>query len=405
MADRLLLLACISSSALGILLSVYIHSSWSSVDLYSDISSFWGRDWVVLGRVPYSPSAGLFEYPPVSGLLLYAARMFGGTIAGSVGGLYSGYYVGFSALSLAAAVALGWSTWRLANSLGVGVNPAYFLFPSMLIYGVYNFDLFNALFIVLSIQLFLERRRGWSAAALGVALATKLVAVVLLPIFLLELSDTRQRTRYLVVSLVAAAVFFVPIAAYNFGYFGQFASFFRSWGLEDAWYIWIFQDQFSGVAKLFGLAVTALLLLRVYTLKMPLVEKGFLALASYLLGTYVYAPQFNVMLIPLAAVLALTSPSLYLLETFNALIILTWFTTPNPTHVGTTPQLMALLRSASLALLSVSVASNAGHSLTAWVRVKLGSVGSGTGPPTAVGEAEGERSGTMRARPQPPRKT
>ncbi len=397
MADKRILVACVSSSVLGIFLSAYIHSSWSSVDLYSDISSFWGRSWLVLGQVPYTPSSGLFEYPPVSGLLLYAARLFGGSIAGPAGGLYAGYYASFSALSLAAAALLGWSVWRLANFLGVSVNPAYFLFPSILVYGVYNFDLFNALFVILSLQFFLEKRRGWSAVFLGVALATKLVAIVLLPILLLELSERRERIRYLTLSIVTVGAFFAPIAMYNFGYFGQFASYFRSWGLEDAWYIWIFRDQFSQVAKLFGLAVMAILLLRVYTLKMPLLEKSFLAFASYLLGTYIYAPQFNVMLIPLVAVLAVTSPFLYLLEAFNALIILTWFTVPDPTHVGTAPQLMALLRSASLALLSISIASEGGHSLTGWLRGRLDFIGHGAESPKLALLVETEPQGVAAA--------
>jgi hypothetical protein len=105
---------------------------------------------------------------------------------------------------------------------------------------------------------------------------------------------------------------------------------------------------------------------------MPLVPRSFIALSAYLLGTYIYAPQFNVMLIPLMAVLAVTSPFVYLLDVFNALIILTWFTVPDSTHPWTLPQAMALLRSASLALLSLSIASSSGHSLISWIRVRTG---------------------------------
>jgi hypothetical protein len=267
---------------------------------------------------------------------------------------------------------LGWSTWRLANALGTRLNPAYFLLPSMVIYGIYNFDLFNALFIVLSLQLFVEKRRDSSAILLGVALATKFVAGVMLPIFLIELSGGKERVRYLALSLVAAGLFFVPIALVNFGYFNQFLNFYSNWGLEDAWYIWIFGDPFSHAAKVFGLVLLAALLIRVYTLKMPLVQKSFLALSAYLLSTYIYAPQFNIMLVPLVAVLAVTDPSLYFMEVFNALLILTWFTVGDPTHAWTLPQAMALLRSACLGLLSISIASSTGHSLTGWLKSKLG---------------------------------
>jgi Gpi18-like mannosyltransferase len=370
--DRRLLAGTITSAVAGIVLSSFIHSNWSVPNIYSDITSFWGRSWVSGGQVPYSSSGAFLEYPPVSGAILYASRVLGGALSGVAGGDYTGYYLAFCAFSLLAIVAIAWSTWRLASDLGVRVNPLYFLLPTMIIYGIYNFDLFNTLFIILCLQLFVEKKKGLSALTLGVALATKFVAVVLLPIFLLELVGTKERVRYLVLSLAVAAAFFVPIAIFNFGYFSQFYSFYSGWGLEDAWYVWIFGDPFSSLAKTFGLIVMGVLLLRVYTLKMPLVPRSFIALSAYLLGTYIYAPQFNVMLIPLMAVLAVTSPFVYLLDVFNALIILTWFTVPDSTHPWTLPQAMALLRSASLALLSLSIASSSGHSLISWIRVRTG---------------------------------
>ena len=377
MTDRRLLWACVTASAAAMLLSALLHSQWSNPTIYSDIQSFWGRDWVASGQLPYSSPDTFLEYPPVSGLALYASRIFGGIISGVAGGEYAGYYVAFSLLCIAASILIAWSAWRLAGDLGVRANPLYFFLPSMIIYGVYNFDIFNALFIVLALQLFVEKRRGWSAVMLGVAVATKLVAALLLPILIIELAGSKDRIRYVVLSAASTAAFFVPIAVFNPGFFSQFLSYFSGWGLEDAWYIWIFGSPFSSFAKPFGADLLVVLLVRVYTLRMPLVQKCLLALSSYLLATYIYAPQFNLMLIPLVAVLAITSPSLYLMEAFNALIILTWFTVPatptgGPTYPWTLPQAMALLRSVFLALLGVSVAAEAGHSLPRWLASRLG---------------------------------
>jgi hypothetical protein len=348
------------------LLSVFLHSPWSVPSIYSDIGSFWGRSWVSGGQVPNSSPDTFFEYPPISGLILYAARILGGN--------YTGYYLALSALSLVAVAVLAWSAWRLGSALGAKVNPLYFLLPSMIIYGIYNFDLFNALFIVLSIQLFVEKRRGWSAVFLGLAVATKLVAGVLLPVFLIELAAWKDRSRYLTTSALVGGAFLVPIVLINPGFFNQFYTYFSNWGLEDAWYIFIFGDQFSRNAKLFGLVLMLALLLRIYTLKnVPMVQRAFLVLTAYLLSTYIYAPQFNVMMVPIVALLALSSPALYFWEAFNALIILTWFTYPDPTHAWTLPQTMALLRSAALAVLGLSVASSTGHSPIRWFRRKAGS--------------------------------
>jgi hypothetical protein len=386
--DRRILTASLGSALGAILLSAFLHSDFTSPSLYSDIASFWGRAWVSAGQVPYSSSATFLEYPPISGLFLFAARVLGGVFAAPAGGLYNGYYDSFSVLSLGAAAVMAWSTWRLAKALGVQLNPVYFLLPSMVIYGVYNFDLFDALFVVLCLQFFVEKRPSVSAVFLGLAIATKGIAVVLLPLFLLELVGIRPRARYIAVSLATAAACFVPIAVVNFGFFHQFISYFATWGLEDAWYIWIFGGPFAPGAKEFGYIVLALLLLRVYTLRMPLVPRAFLALTAYLLGTYIYAPQFNVTLIPLIAVLGVGTPVLYFFEVFNALIILTWFTVPatangGPTYPWTLPQAMALLRSACLALLGVSVASGSGHSPVRWLAVRMGLRGKPVPQPSA----------------------
>ncbi len=375
--ERRLLAACLATSAAAVLFSAYIHSSYSFNWIYSDIYSFWGRDWLVAGQVPYTQGS-LLEYPPLAGAILYAARVLGGLSANAAGGLYAGYYDWFSIFSLAAALGIAWSTWRLAKALVSELNPLYFLLPSVLIYGVYNFDLFNALFIVLCLQTFVEKRRGWSAAFLGLAIATKLVAVVLIPVLLLEIGEWKERLNYLVVSALIALATAIPVLIYNFGFVSWFLSYFSGWGLEDAWYIWIFGSPFSFPAKLFGYGLMALLLLRVYTLKMPLIPRSLLALSVYLFATPIYAPQFNLILIPLVAALALTSPWLFSMEIFNALIILTWFSVPatptgGPTYAWTLPQTMALLRSASLGLLGLAVASANGHSLIGWIRGRTSS--------------------------------
>ncbi len=389
-------------------LSFMLHSPWSNPNIYSDIGSFWGKSVqqglvtqypVQQGWVPYFQF--FFEYPPISGYILYFARI--------VGGVYNGYYSVFGVVSLAAALVLAWSCWRVANALGTRLNPLYFFLPSVLVYGVYNFDLFNALFIILSLQFFLEDRKGASAAVLGLSIATKLVGIVLLPIYLLEIrklkepkreantvirSDSqllveqtskgwrgkggylgrlrdllrksrftiiewvrrnRLRLRYLLIVAAVVAFFYLPIALLNFKDLSQFYVWFRDWGLEDAWYVWIFQSPFSPYAKWFGIAVVGLLLLRVYTLKVSLAPRVFLGLAAYLLGATVYSPQFNLMLIPLVIVLAFDDPSLYAWEVFNALIILTWFSVTNPTWPWTLPQAMALLRAGSLGWLCLAL--------------------------------------------------
>lgn len=351
MSERSSLYACVSASVAGMILSFFIHYPSAIPSLYSDIVSFWGRAWVQQGQIPYLHA--FFEYPPLSGLLIYISRIIGVNL--------DGYYTTFGIMSIIAAGVLAWSCWRIAKKLGTRLSPVYFLLPSMIIYGIYNFDLFHAMLIALSLQFFLENRKNTSAFMLALAIATKLVSVVLIPVYLIELKEFRSRLKYLGVIAIFSGIVLSVIAVLDFSFLISYYQYFKNWGLEDAWYVWIFQNPASwGYAKIFGLALMALLLFETYTLKIPLVPRAFLALVSFVLGTYIYAPQFNLMILPLVAVLSIDSASLFFWDTFNALIILTWFGVSDPTMAGTVPQLMSLLRGAALAWLSISVLARYG---------------------------------------------
>jgi hypothetical protein len=343
------LYAAISAIVSGILLSFVLHFPLSNPFLvptfYSDIISFWGRQWVYAGQIPYVQS--MFEYPTISGLILYSARMLGGSTI-------QGYYDFFGIFSFSAAIGVAWSSWKITKTLGKSLNPIFFLMPGIIIYGIYNFDLFHVLFILFSLQAFLVNRKSTSAAMLGLAIATKLTSIVLIPVYLLEIKGTNARLRFLSVIGAVIAVFNVPFILINFSTWFQTFTFLRNWGLEDAWYVWIFQNPASwDYAKYFGLGIMGLLLVRIYASKANLITKTFLALTAYLLGTYIYAPQFNLLLIPIIAILGIEDVSVYLWDAFNALIILTWFIYPNPVNAGSIPQAFALLRDVALVFITI----------------------------------------------------
>jgi hypothetical protein len=353
----------VSSISAATILSIFLHSSLSTPNLYSDIGSFWGRDWIRAGLFPDLTAGTFFEYPPIAGYILFLAR--------TVGGGYDGYYYVFSVLTLGAALGIAWSSWRLAKALGRELSPGYFLLPSVIVYGLYSFDLFNAFLIVLSLQFFVERRKNASAVVLALAIATKLVGVFILPVLLLDLASSNERIRYFLTVAGVTVLSSAPILLLNFGYVSQFLAFFRGWGLEDAWYVWIFQSPAAwGYAKVFGILLMVVLLVFVYSRKLEVVTKSFLALSAYLLATYLYAPQFSLMLIPLVAVLDIRSPAVYFWDAFNVLIILTWFGVSNPTMAWTLPQAAALVRTVMLGLMFAGLLKSNGVHLPK--RLRLG---------------------------------
>ncbi|HYB76199.1 MAG TPA: hypothetical protein VEC08_04500, partial [Nitrososphaerales archaeon] len=135
------LLMAISAIATSTLISFVIHAPWAVPNIYSDITgSFWGRCWVQAGSLPYIPTSTAacdyaFEYPTLSGLILYGARLFGSDILT--------FYNTVSAMTLVAGVVVAGGSWAIARRLGKSLDPLYFLMPTFMIYGIYNFDMFH----------------------------------------------------------------------------------------------------------------------------------------------------------------------------------------------------------------------------------------------------------------------
>ncbi len=354
MASRKSLYACLAAAFASLLVSADLHDPLSVPNIYSDIISFWGRSWVAQGSLPYVSQG--FEYPTLSGVILYVAR--------TIGGSELGYYYTFTAMSFVSTGVLVWACWKVAKKRGKDLKPLYFLLPSFIIYGIYNFDIFHVTFAMLGLLALMSGKRTSSALALGLAIATKLTTFVLIPVFLLEIREWKGMTKFMVVLLATLAAVNLPFIVANYGNWIYTYTFQRGYGLEEAWYVWIFQNPSTwGAAKSFGLALMGLLLLRVYTLRVDVVTRSYLAITAYLLGTYVYAPQWNLLLIPFAAVLALDTPSMYIWEACNAMIILTWFDQSNPTMAWTIPQEFALVRDVMLVVMTLSLMRREGWSL------------------------------------------
>ena len=316
-------------------LSVILHHPSLDWAIYSDVISFWhskpGLRQGGVACVNY-----FLEYPPASCTIITAARILGGPSE-------IGYYMAFSLLSLPAYIILSISTLRLYPENRSGAYPIL-ASPSLIIYGIYNFDHFVAAFMALSLYLHLRGRVFLSTFFLGVAVAVKAIPILLIHLYFGG-GHVRMKALGLLLGL---APFTYPIIL-NPSYLVEFTQFHAGWGLENAWYLWLVGDPFSSSAKVFGVWIGLILLIRAYLADLGFLQKSFLILSSWLLSSYVFTPQMALMLVPLIP----ASGKLIILwpvfEAANISIILTWFTTPTPTLPWTLPQTMALARAAVLA--------------------------------------------------------
>lgn len=339
------------------LMSILIHFPLNnSPQFYSDfLGSFWGRTTssglreVVVG-IPYVTY--MFEYPPICGLILWAGGW------ASQGNVYVFSIVEFGIL-LVVAVLVSHFTYQFIGYLGLNRNRQilYSVFaPSLLIYGAYNFDIVQTLFVVMSLYFFMARKQlKWSAAFLGLSVATKLSPAFLLPLFWQEIRSKNGRITYTVVMGAVVAALNVPFMIINFDTWLAGYTFLKNWGLEDSFLVWIFHNQAEwGLAKDISYGLLGLAVLSIYVLfrRRPLLVRSFMVLGAFILFSYIATPQMNLDLLPLFSLVPMIPLSLfYLFELADIGIIISWFHFQPNNVTPSVPQTFALLRQLYLAVI------------------------------------------------------
>ncbi|HYB04539.1 MAG TPA: glycosyltransferase 87 family protein [Nitrososphaerales archaeon] len=343
------------AAGVSFLVSILIHFPLNnSPQFYSDfLGSFWGRSTpsglreVVVG-IPYVTY--VFEYPPICGLILW----LGGWA--SEGNIYIFSIVEFGVL-LVVALFMAHYVYQFTGYLGLNRNRQllYSIFaPSLLLYGAYNFDIVQTLFVVVSLYFFMARKEmKLSAGFLGLAIATKLSPALLVPLFWQELRTRNERISFTVVMGAVVGALNIPFMIVNFNTWLAGYTFLKNWGLEDSFLVWIFNNQNSwGLAKDISYVLVGVSALCVYIFfrSKPLLVRSMMILGAFILFSYIATPQMNLDLLPLFALVPMIPLSLfYLYELADIGIILFWFAFQPNNVTPSVPQAFALLRQIYLA--------------------------------------------------------
>lgn len=225
---EMLPLIMVTCSTIG--LGILLHSPFVQPSLYTDIMGFFWSDFAEAGRIPYlelDQTGKHFEYPFVSGLLSIMAWRIGGDMAG--------FYLAYSAMVLASAIAMAYAAARLSRDNMYTL--LYLAAPSLVLYGVYGYDVFLAALTALSVLAFARCRYTVSAALLALGFHIKFLSILFLPYAVLRLRG-RERLKYLA---VFAAVALPPILAFPEAYRAVIEA-QTGWSLENAWYVHLFPD-------------------------------------------------------------------------------------------------------------------------------------------------------------------
>ena len=130
----------------------------------------------------------------------------------------------------------------------------------------------------------------------------------------------------------------IPFMIANYNVWLQGYEFLRSWGLEDSFLVWIFNDSNTWtVAKEISYGLVGLSALSVYVFfrHKPLLVRAFMLTGLFILFSPIATPQFNLDLLPFFSLVPLIPLTLfYLFELTDVGIIVSWFAFNNSTFPG-----------------------------------------------------------------------
>ncbi len=285
-------------------------TNWASPDVYthacySDISALYGARDVVKGVWPYSSATNAVEYPPITGVIMWATGM----ITPKSHSNYQYYFL--INIGLLALLFIG------ASLLVAKMNPKkWYLLPlaPAVIGSLYiNWDMWAVITALASIYWFDQKKYRWSAIALGISIATKFFPVVLLApitIILFRRRDPLGAVKYIVTSMEIWLLINVPFAlATPIGWWRFFKlNSERGADFGSLWYsLQLLGLKISGVN--IATVVTFLILVvlaAVFFLKSEhtptLAQISIVFVMIFTVVSKVYSPQYVLWLVPLGVI-------------------------------------------------------------------------------------------------------
>ncbi|MEM4490333.1 MAG: hypothetical protein QXK41_04160 [Desulfurococcaceae archaeon] len=316
-----------------------------------------------------------FEYPPVIGVLWYASTCIGFMISSNVESSARVHFYINSFVLLVSFILTSITLYKITTKIHSSGMKEYhkhllLITPTTVIYLVYNWDIIAALFAVLGVWFFINRKYFKAGVSLGLSFSTKILTAGLIFYFLVKLLTTNEGNehrlvKYLIGLTLTGIVPFMALYIITPQGFTDFINHHASWYCENCLYLPLSRNIYSDLNRRLYFSIGTCLMLIIATLLAPWKNIELKQDTLYYLATimtliifnYVFSPQMMLMITPFA-ILALNKPFLYvylLADFFNALIIILFFTEPNPWVFGSNTQYVAFARNIILLFLLVYV--------------------------------------------------
>ena len=277
--------------------SDYIHAC------YSDLPALFGERGLITNTWPYSSATNAVEYPPVTGLVMWATSF----LVNDNGNKYRNYFdvnaLLIALLFIASVIILK----KLKPQLWYLLPVAPAVVASLYI----NWDIWAVVSALAAIYYFDVGKYNKSAIALGLSIATKFFPVVLLlpiALILFRKSKIKELVRYLVITsatwLLINLPFIITTPAGWFRFFKLNSERAADWGsIWHALEIFGLKINQLNLVSIVAFAILALAF-TLFVFGIPevptLASIAFFIVAIFITASKVYSPQYVLWLTPLA---------------------------------------------------------------------------------------------------------
>lgn len=341
----------------GVGLSSILHAPWIEPRMYSDVYSiywmiygspeYWFKQQLTYGvpyidyRFPYVPGyAWIFMLTTMTRLLLGYDKYLG-----IDKGFYA-YYMLNTLVSLVSAYIILEDMITVSSRFSRARKTPLYLYailPSMVIYGVYSWDIVPLMFIIRSFKFFIEGKHGLAGLLTGLAALFNPVYSILL---LLYISESSKYSGQLVKKFLLSIVIGHSILLVNPGSIVDVYGNFFGHYIEGSWLLLIAVNPSDQTLISLGwfTAIVAGLAVALSPKKTHGYENVYgklvLMFSTTMLLSPLYKPQYNLLIATLwiPAIELAYIPLLALQDLSASMVILTWFT-DNPMHKYSIPQL------------------------------------------------------------------
>lgn len=334
----------------GFLLHLPFSANPFGFSLYSDIVySIYPRSGIgtnYLG-IPYIDY--LYEYPVLDGILTYIAA----AIAWSLHPAYGPYinpqgqltfYIIISIFNFVAGYFLIKDMYELSKKTYADFSRILLFpaLPTLLVYGIYNWDLITIALALRSIKYFVDNRFILSSIMLSLAIIAKLYPLLLLFVLAREFIVNINKQSllkffsYISLTITLVILYNLPFMIVNYKvWYDSLINYHINWYIEGSWLVLLYGNPFNHNAQILSLSlVTFFYLLTIFFTQIKnyvnreyrIIESSYLIMALSIFSSYIHTPQQQLLFLPLLLLLrSISLIVIYIMDFLNALVILTWF--------------------------------------------------------------------------------